>query len=220
MILQFQQDNQAIMLAHFGQMKVVSVYYRTSFETAPDGFGSSPVTQADITGVYRELLKTHSPSQIGAFGLSGGGQLASHLPVWLEARGLPLPGALGLITPADGRSDYGNSGDTLFTLAGLDTFLSTAAFSGFLRLGPPDRTTLLDKPIPKGYPPTYIMAGTRDMCLSMAVLLHRRLRNSGVEVDLNIFDGLWHGATLVPGVPEAEEFTKDFASFLDKHLSN
>jgi acetyl esterase/lipase len=50
--------------------------------------------------------------------------------------------------------------------------------------------TALDGEIPKGYPPAFLLSGTRDMCLSQTVLLHRKLRNAGVEADLNVFEGM------------------------------
>ena len=52
--------------------------------------------------------------------------------------------------------------------------------------------TALDGDIPKDYPPAFLLSGTRDMCLSQTVLLHRKLLRASVEADLNVFEGMWH----------------------------
>jgi len=56
---------------------------------------------------------------------------------------------------------------------------------------------------PQGYPPAYLLAGTRDMSLSEIVMLHRKLRNAGVQADLNVFEGMWHGFDDDTETPEA-----------------
>ena len=81
----------------------------------------------------------------------------------------------------------------------------------------PPRTPL-DGNIPKGYPPAYLLAGTRDMSLSETVLLHRKLRNAGAEADLNVFEGMWHGFDDDTETPEAREALTDLARFLSAHL--
>ena len=43
-----------------------------------------------------------------------------------------------------------------------------------------------------GFPPTLLIAGTRDLFLSNTVRMHRKLRESGVDADLHIFDGRPH----------------------------
>jgi epsilon-lactone hydrolase len=166
---------------------VIKVNYR--------GGGPSIPGNEDIVAVYRELLKTHKPKSIGMFGASGGCTLAQTTILWLPTLKLPLPGAVGLNTCSGG----GNRGDSRYTMNGLDAALSTAFPSGNPPYHqPPARkqdeppATALDGDIPKGYPPAFLLSGTRDMCLSETVLLHRKLRNAGVEADLNIFEGMWH----------------------------
>ena len=47
-----------------------------------------------------------------------------------------------------------------------------------------------------GFPPTYLVSGTRDMFLSNTVRTHRKLRSAGVEADLNVYESLSHGEYL------------------------
>ena len=213
-IMEFEIDAEAIAVASLGQLKVIKVNYR--------GGGPSIPGNEDIVSVYRELLKTHKPQEIGMFGASGGCTLAQTTVMWLPQQKLPLPGAVGLNTCSGGS----NPGDSRFTNNGLDASLSTA-FSGQPPFGGRNATprkptdppaTALDGEIPKGYPPAFLLSGTRDMCLSQTVLLHRKLRNAGVEADLNIFEGMWHVFWEHPDMPESREAMQALADFFNKHL--
>jgi epsilon-lactone hydrolase len=211
-VLEFQMDAEAIAVASLGQLKVIRVNYR--------GGGPSIAGNEDIVAVYRELLKTHKPKNIGMFGASGGCTLAQTTVLWLPVQKLPLPGAVGLGTCSGGS----NPGDARYTNNGLDEELSSA-FLG----QPPVRTaaprkpgeppaTALDGDIPKDYPPAFLLCGTRDMCLSQTVLLHRKLRNAGVEADLNVFEGMWHYFWVNPELPESREAMRELANFFNRHL--
>ena len=213
-LMEFEMDAEAIAVASLGQVKVIKVNYR--------GGGPSIPGNEDIVAVYRELLKTHKPGSIGMFGASGGCTLAQTTILWLPVQKLPLPGAVGLGTCSGGS----NPGDARYTMNGLDAGLSTA-FSGRPPFGgrepaprkpgdPP--ATALDGDIPKGYPPAFLLSGTRDMCLSQSVLLHRKLRNAGVEADLNVFEGMWHFFWEDPSLPESREAMTALANFFNRHL--
>jgi monoterpene epsilon-lactone hydrolase len=211
--LEFEIDAEAIAVANLAQMKVIKVNYR--------GGGPSIPGNEDIVAVYRELLKTYTPQNIGMFGTSGGCTLAQTTVLWLPQQKLPMPGAVGLNTCSGGS----NPGDSRFTNNGLDATLSTV-FTGQPPAGrravtrkptdPP--ATALDGDIPTGYPPAFLLSGTRDMCLSQTVLLHRKLRNAGVDADLNIFEGMWHVFYGNPDLPESREAMTALAKFFDRHL--
>jgi monoterpene epsilon-lactone hydrolase len=212
--MEFEMDAEAIAVASLGQMKVIKVNYR--------GGGPSIAGNEDIVAVYGEVLKTYKPKSIAMFGASGGCTLAQTTIVWLADKKLPLPGAVGLGTCSGGS----NPGDARYTMNGLDAGLSSA-FSGRPPFGgretaprkrgePP--ATALDGDIPKGYPPAFLLSGTRDMCLSQSVLLHRKLRNAGVDADLNVFEGMWHFFWEDPSLPESREAMAALADFFNRHL--
>ena len=70
-----------------------------------------------------------------------------------------------------------------------------------------------------GITPAFLLSGTRDMCLSQSVLLHRKLRNAGVEADLNVFEGMWHLFFWEdPSLPESREAMTALADFFNRHL--
>ena len=213
-VMMFNSDPTGVSLAAISKMRVMGVQY---VPTVPKG-------NADIVAVYRELLKSHKPSQIAMVGLSGGCQFAANTAMWLPTQKLPFPGALGLLTCAGGAFP----GDTRNTLNGLDVQLSDYTIFAAMRSarsappavepGAPQREVLDTPVIPKGFPPSYLLSGTRDMCLSETVLLHRKLKHAGAEVDLNIFEGMWHGFNMEPELPETRDAAADLAGFLDRHL--
>ena len=211
--MEFEMDAEAIAVASLGQIRVIKVNYR--------GGGPSIPGNEDIVAVYRELLKTYKPKSIAMFGASGGCTLAQTTMLWLPVKKLPLPGAVGLGTCSGGS----NRGDARYTMNGLDAGLSSA-FSGQAPYHPGNLTRTADQPpataldgdIPKGYPPAFLLSGTRDMCLSQTVLLHRKLLHAGVEADLNVFEGMWHFFWDDPSLPESREAMTALAKFFNLHL--
>lgn len=214
-LMEFQVDAEAIAVANLSKIKVIKVNYR--------GGGPSIPGNEDIVTVYRELLKTYKPESIGMFGSSGGCTLAQTTVMWLPHHNLPLPGALGLNTCSGGS----NPGDARYTINGLDSSLSSA-FSGRPPFGGRDTSprradeppaTALDREIPDGYPPAFLLSGTRDMCLSQTVLLHRKLRDAGVHAELNVFEGMWHVFWQDnPELPESRRAMAELADFFNRHL--
>jgi monoterpene epsilon-lactone hydrolase len=214
-LMEFEVDSSAIAVANLAKIKVIALHY-----------GSNPSVEPhrELIAAYRELLKSYKPRDIGMFGISGGCSLLQTTMVWLPEQKLPFPGAVGLLSCAAA----GDAGDTWFVDDGVDPIQSLYLFparpprrpvdlSVPRKPGDPPRTPL-DGDIPKGYPPAYLLAGTRDMSLSETVLLHRKLRNSGVEADLNVFEGMWHGFDDDTETPESREALTDLGRFLTTHL--
>ena len=71
----------------------------------------------------------------------------------------------------------------------------------------------------KGFPPTYLVSGTRDMFLSNTVRTHRKLRTASVVADLNVYEGFSHGEYLkVFDSPESQQVFAELGAFLLKYL--
>lgn len=70
------------------------------------------------------------------------------------------------------------------------------------------------------FPPTILVAGTRDLFLSNTVRLHRALRAAGSVAELHVFEGQSH-ADYLKGAPcpEAADAPHELAVFLDQHLA-
>jgi acetyl esterase/lipase len=208
---------EAILMAGFCGFGVVSVDYRM-----PPDF-PFPAALDDAVAVYRAMLETTSAGSIGIFGTSAGGSLT--LTTLLRARmeGLPMPGAIAPATPT---VDLSQTGDTLFTNAGVDNVLGTQ--EGFIRAtallyaNGRDLKDPLLSPIygdVRGFPPAILTSGTRDLYLSNTVRMHRKLRAAGVEAVLQVWEGQSHAQYIADvAAPETREYHDEVARFLDLHL--
>ena len=76
----------------------------------------------------------------------------------------------------------------------------------------------LDEKLLAKFPPTIFFTATRDGAMSAAAYSHWKLLKVGVESELMIFEGLYHGFMTNPDFPEAQEGYKIAAAFYDKHL--
>ncbi|MFC4595838.1 alpha/beta hydrolase fold domain-containing protein [Sphingobium tyrosinilyticum] len=65
----------------------------------------------------------------------------------------------------------------------------------------------------KGFPPTLLTTGTRDLFLSNTVRMHRALRAAGIRAELHVLEAGLHPG--LPGSPEEEEINSEIRLFLD-----
>ena len=205
------------MIASSGGISVISVDYTLSTSQP------FPAALDDIITVYKAVNETLPASRIGMGGSSAGGGLALSSTLKLKSLDIELPGALFAGTPS---VDLLFTGDSWITNEYVDNVLVTkegllqAAFKVYA--GAFDPKNPLISPLygdVTDFPPTYLIAGTRDALLSDTVRMHRKLREAGVTADLNIFEGLPHGAYLrVPGSREYDGALGDLRKFLEKYL--
>lgn len=184
----------------------------------------SPAAVEDVVAVYRVLLKTHDAKAIAMGGTSAGGGLALSAVQAIVRAGLPVPGALYLGTPW---ADLSKTSDSLYTNEGIDRVLVTydglLEAAGKLYAGGKSLKDPAVSPVYgsfSGFPPSYLVTGTRDMFLSDTARVHRKLREAGVYADLHVFEGLSHAEyARLMGAPEWEQTYSGLAQFLQIHLS-
>jgi epsilon-lactone hydrolase len=207
---------EAILMAHYAQTEVISVDYRM-----PPDF-PFPAAIDDTVAVWEEVIKSHTPRNVGLFGTSTGGGMTLATVIRLKELGLPLPGALMAGTPW---SDLTNTGDSYFTNEFVDNALGS--YDGGLEAeaklyaGTHDRKEPLLSPIYgdlSGFPPTVLLSGTRDLFLSNTVRVHQKLLQSGVNANLLVFEGQSHGDYLQYGSPECAIALREVAQFFDRNL--
>ena len=68
------------------------------------------------------------------------------------------------------------------------------------------------------FPPTLLVTGTRGFELSSAVYTHAQLVKQGVDADLHVWEGLFHGFFYNVDVPESRDCFDVIVKFFDKHL--
>jgi acetyl esterase/lipase len=177
-----------------------------------------PAALDDAVAVYRELIKSHAPANIGFVGLSAGGGLAAASILKIRDLGLPLPGAAVLLTP---EADLTESGDTFVTNEDVDIVLKKPmpVLNRLYAAGADLRNPYLSPvfgDFNKGFCPTYLQSGTRDLLLSNTVILHRALRRAGIEAELHVWEAMPHAGFF--GAPEDAEATAEQLRFLDRTL--
>lgn len=209
---------EAIVIAGLLGTKVISVDYRL----LPDH--PFPAAMDDAMVVWKEASKWVRPGNIGAFGSSVGGAMVLSLVQRAKKEGLPLPGAVLSGSPF---SDLSKTGDTYFTNDGVDRDL---AYDGFwaavvkLYANGRDLKDPLLSPVYgdfRGFPPTYLVTGTRDLFLSNAVRVQQKLLQAAVPTQLEVEEGQSHMEYLTAvteGAPEGKELFSHISRFFDANL--
>jgi acetyl esterase/lipase len=194
-------------------VRTVSVDYRT-----PPAH-PFPAALEDCFAVYRQLLAEARGRKIVIGGSSAGGNLAAAVTLLIRDRGLALPIALILLTP---EVDLTESGDTFRTNALLDVNLKrgvpecNALYAAGHDLTDPYLSPLFGD-FTRGFPPTLIQSGTRDVFLSNSVLMHRKLRRAGIESELHVWEAMPHAGFGFGVVPENEEIAAELRHFIARH---
>jgi epsilon-lactone hydrolase len=171
-----------------------------------------PAALDDCIAAYSALLQDHTPSEIIVSGGSAGGNLAAALMLRARDEGLPLPAGLILGTP---EIDLTESGDSFNTNDGVDPGLRSLMPVNLLYANGADLTHPYLSPLfgdVKGFPPTILTTGTRDLYLSNTVRMHRKLRAANVPAELHLTEAGPH--TGFPGSPEGAEIDKEINRFI------
>jgi epsilon-lactone hydrolase len=194
------------------QVRTCAVDYRMP----PDHPYPAPLD--DCVTVYRALLEDHDANEIIVSGGSAGGNLAAALILRARDEGLPLPAAAVLMTP---EVDLTESGDSFRTNLGLDNVLTESLMQpNLLYAGGYDLTHPYVSPLfadfRRGFPPTILTTGTRDLFLSNTIRMHRALRAAGVPADLHVVEAAGHGG-FFGLAPEDADLEAEIRRFIDAH---
>jgi len=208
--------SEAVLMAAAAKIEIISVDYRM-----PPDF-PFPAALEDTLAVWKEVIRTHPPANVGLFGTSTGGGMTLAMILLLKQQGLPRPGAIMAGTPW---SDLTETGDTYFTNEYVDNSLGNydAHLRGAAKLyaGKHDLKEPLLSPIYgdfSGFPPAILLSGTRDLFLSNTVRAHQKLLQAGNVAELLVFEGQSHAQYLSPETPESATALKEVAQFFDRHL--
>jgi monoterpene epsilon-lactone hydrolase len=208
---------EGMVMAGYGRFHVVSVDYRM----APDH--PFPAALDDAFAVYEALLARHDPARMAVFGSSAGGGLTLALMLRARDAGLALPAAMAPGTPwADltGQGDSRQANEFVDNVLVSDRGVLSAAaalYAGGADLADPRISPLLGDF--RGLPPAILTSGTRDLLLSDAARVHRKLRQAGVDAALQVLEAQSHAQFLEPFIPENEAAFAEIAAFLDARLA-
>ncbi|HWJ70022.1 MAG TPA: alpha/beta hydrolase [Sphingobium sp.] len=193
-------------------VRTVSVDYRMP----PDH--PYPAAPEDCFAVYQALADIHDPRCIVIGGSSAGGNLAAATALMIRDRGLPPPAGVILLTP---EIDLTESGDSFRTNEDLDVVLkrplpdANALYAAGQDLRAPYLSPLFAD-YTRGFPPTLVQSGTRDLFLSNSVLIHRKLREAGVEAELHVWEAMPHGSFGRGQTPEGDAVHAELRRFIQR----
>src|SRR3546814_11550632 len=103
---------EAVPVAGLGGARVVTVDYRQAPEAV------YPDATEDALAVYKELLKTYRPQDIGVYGTSAGGMLPAQLIARLGQEGVPNPAVIAIMAAGAGPRGAAASSSWLLGLTG------------------------------------------------------------------------------------------------------
>lgn len=206
----------AARLGRAGGMRVLFAEYRLAPEHP------FPAAIDDVIAAWRWLRTEQriSAQSLAVVGDSAGGGLTVALLVATRDAGEELPAAAVLMSPT---VDLTSSGASMTDRVDQDP-ISTPALLRQLAsdyLAGADPKTPLASPLfasLSGLPPMHIEVGTADLLLSDAERLAKAATVAGVDVQLEVGDGLPHVYPLMLGTPEAAEATQRIGTFLRAHV--
>src|SRR5580658_5472770 len=177
-----------------------------------------PAALDDVLAAWRWLRTDQglTASSIAVAGDSAGGGLAVALLVAARDAGEAWPAAAVLMSPT---VDLTSSGASMTERADQDPISTPALLRKFAAdyLAGADPKTPLASPLftsLAGLPPLLIQVGTADLLLSDSERLAAAATEAGVDVTLEIGEGLPHVYPLLLGTPEAAQATEQTGKFL------
>jgi len=202
----------ALGLAKLAGLRTFSIDYRMPPQSP------FPAGLDDAVEAYGFVLDRYGASNVAVYGPSAGGAVAASCLLKARDFGVPMPVACVLHSP---EADLTESGDSFETNLGIDPVLkrltnSIALYANGHDLRDPYLSPLFGD-FKKGFPPTMLSAGTRDLFLSNTILMHRALKRAGIPAALSIWEAMGH-AGFFGAAPEDREMLQEHVQFILDHL--
>jgi monoterpene epsilon-lactone hydrolase len=180
-----------------------------------------PAAVEDCTAAYRWLLSTGvDPARLVIAGDSAGGGLTVDTLVALRDGGDPLPAAAVCLSPW---VDLDQVGESMTTKAEVDPLIYREVGVRWAKayLGDTHPHTPLAAPLHAdlmGLPPLLIQVGSEEALLDDSTRLAERAKSAGVDVALEVWDGMihiWHFFAAM--LPEGQQAIDRIGEFVRKH---
>jgi monoterpene epsilon-lactone hydrolase len=196
--------------------RVLAINYRL----APEHRFPAPLE--DAIAAYGGMLDQGlRPDNIAFAGDSAGGNLVLTTMLGLRQRGLPLPACGVLMSPW---TDLAATGETYVSRADADPIhqrsMIAALAKNYLGEDGNPRDPLVSPLYADltGLPPLLIQVGDRETVLADSTMVADKARAAGVDVELQVWDGMIHVFQMFAELPEAQRAIGSIAEFLKRHL--
>ena len=176
-----------------------------------------PAAVTDCLAVVRASTEERPGLPFVMVGDSAGANLVVATTVGLLARGEQGPAALALLSPhLDHSVAAGATGtDPVDADQQAGEWLSAAYCSGMERADPAVSPLHADL---AGLPPTLVQVADSEPLLGHSVRFARLARLAGVDVTLDVWNGLWHTWHYHRELPEADQALAEVRAFLHSQL--
>jgi len=165
----------------------------------------------------------YRPQDIAVYGDSSGGGLAAAVVLKMRDKGFAIPAVVVLWSPW---SDITETGDTYVTLRDAE---ANYIYEKHLKpcadayADPEDQKNPYVSPVygdySKGFPPTLIQGGTKEIFLSNFIRQYQALDTAGQLVKLDLYEGMPHVfQAQLPDSRESKLALKKMRQFLYEHL--
>lgn len=199
-------------------LRIISIDY-----TVAPNANWNKITDQVIAVIVALINEGYNQSDIGIYGDSAGGGLAAGAVLKARDKGIGLLGAVVLWSPW---SDITENGDTYASLKDADPILN---YNGILDNSAAAYAATADQKNPyvspvyadysKGFPPTLIQVGSKEIFLSNAIRHYQVLDQAGIDVKIDPYEGMWHVFQAFSWkIPEADIARKKMATFLEQKL--
>lgn len=196
-----------------------AVVYAPHYRLAPEC--PHPAALDDALSAYRWVLdEGASPDRLTIAGDSAGGGLALALAIAVRDSELPAPTSLVLVSPwLDLRGDSPSMTENAKIDPMLRPVWSRQCAAAYLAGRDPDDPVC--SPLyarHEGLPPVLIQTGSDEIIVDDSIRFAERAREAGVDVTLQVFEGLWHEFQIHAGLlREADEAIQQIARFVHAH---
>ena len=199
-------------------LRIISVGYTLAPEAKWE-----QITDQVVSVLHALEREGYAPKNMAVLGDSAGGGLAAGSILKMRDRGFGIPGVLVLWSPW---ADITETGDSYFTLRRADPLLDYKALlkkAADAYADPKDQKNPYVSPVygdySKGFPPTLIQGGTKEIFLSDFVREYRAIDSAGGTAVLDIYEGMPHVFQgIVFGTPETEQSMVKMKKFLALYL--
>jgi epsilon-lactone hydrolase len=182
--------NNSVPMANTTGLRVMSIDY----SLAPSS-NWNQITSEVVSVIQALKDKGYSLDNIAMYGDSAGGGLVASSVLKMRDEGIGIPSAIVLWSPW---TDVSRTGDTYSTLKRADPFISEIMLKnmGDAYANLTDQKNPYVSPVygnfAKGFPPTMIQVGTKEVLLSDSVRLYQSLDQADIPVKLDVYEGMPH----------------------------
>jgi acetyl esterase/lipase len=210
--------NNSVPMANATGLRVISIDY----SLAPSSKWNQ-ITSEVVSVIQALKDQGYSLDNITMYGDSAGGGLVASSVLKMRDEGIGIPSALVLWSPW---TDVSGIGDTYFTLKRADPFISEIMLKnmGGAYADPTDQKKPYVSPVygnfTKGFPPTMIQVGTKEIILSDSVRLYQSLDQADIPVKLDVYEGMPHVfQTILNNTTESDLAISKTIKFLREYLN-